>query len=676
MTANPNPLSVEGRRRAKAAAYVGVTTGVAAAREEWHRDPDAPVKEPKPAPKPKPAPSPEPDTEQESEALNAAAAAQAQERQLTAWADEYEQLLPFIRTAAPLPAQPPQQETQLSGAEWIADRVRQLLTPGDPNRFQVHVFVKNGSVFANVTCPPDKQRRAVGDFLAAKIREQGNLGTFEVKRHSDPRTVTLQRRGIEGAGTAWAGHGTRARLFYESEDGRNKVFDLAGLFQTRRSDKTQRRYPGVKRWGEDHRGGTATLALRPGQTLKDVQGAEGKLRQAFRAPDLEVRADGVDPVIHLNTKPVARELPAVNLLRPEMLVRPRTEPERYAAAEDFVIPVGVRMDDETGHAVPILINQDKVPHLAVFGGTGSGKTVLLSQMVKAAVLQGATVILWDQKAGADMRELAFDRTLPGVVHYAAGSQAVLHRTILWVRDEFEKRKAIAQQLAYRGIKYRPTPLLLVSDEFPAWMVDLKQAKGDAEKAAKRTEAHLNFIASQARELRVFFITAGQFAYTEGYSGQIRTNTSTLISLGVMKSINLQNLFNSDARPRVAELAATIGPKTKGVGVIVDTETNKAELFRGFYNPPGEAADRFDAAVRLAPKQRRWAYRLPRGAEEGSDGSWADWNPMTEPPSDSLAARYLEDADGRPILGAEVDDPTSRHYRPGVRPMPSNHLYDN
>jgi hypothetical protein len=266
MTANPNPLSVEGRRRAKAAAYVGVTTGVAAAREEWHRDPNETPTEPVRKPEPKPAPSPETDTEQESETLNAAAvaaAAEAQERQLTAWADEYEQLLPFIRTAAPLPAQPPQRETQLVGAEWIADRVRTLLTPGDPSRFQVNVFVKNGSVFANVTCPPDSRRREVGNFLAAKIREQGNLGEFEVKRHSDPRTVTLQRRGIEGAGTAWAGHGTRARLFYETEEGRNKVFDLAGLFQTNRREKTQRRYPWVKRCGEDHRFGSASLSLSP-----------------------------------------------------------------------------------------------------------------------------------------------------------------------------------------------------------------------------------------------------------------------------------------------------------------------------------------------------------------------------------------------------------------------------
>lgn len=666
MTTTPNPLSVEGRRRAKAAAHAGVTAGVAAAREEWHRDPDAPAPAPKPAPDPEQAQEPE-----VSDVAAATAAAEAQERQLTAWADEYEQLLPFIRTAAPLPAQAPQQEAQLSGAEWIADRVRQVLKPGDPNRFQVNVFVKNGSVYANVTCPPDVRRREVGNFLAAKIAEQGNLGTFEVKRHSDSHTVTLQRRGIEGAGTAWASHGTRARLFFETEEGRNKVFDLAGLFQTNRRDKTLRRYPGVKRWGEDHRGGTASLALRPGQTLKDVQAAEGKLRQAFRAPNLEVRADGVDPVIHLNTGAVSRELPKTAILRPELFSRPRTEPERFAV-KDFYLPFGIRVDDETGQQVPILVPQDVVPHAAVFGGTGSGKTVMLSQMVRAAVLQGAQVLLWDAKRGKDMRNIAREG-LPGVVHYAAGSQAVLHRSILWLRHELERRQAVAAVLSYRGIDYRPTPILAVLDELPAWLFDLKEEKGDARAAAERTQAHLNFIASQAREFRIFYVTAGQSAYVEGYAGMIRVNTSTLVSLGEPKPINMQNLFGPDARPRAAEIAATITKKDKGLGVLVDAETNRAEKIRAYFNPPGsEAEQRFDAAVRQAPKLRRFAYRLPRGTEPGADGSWADWTPVSDPASDSLAAHYLDDEFGRPIPAAVVDDPSNEGYRPGARPLADGH----
>ncbi|SHP27647.1 ftsk/SpoIIIE family protein, putative [Mycobacteroides abscessus subsp. abscessus] len=621
--------------------------------------------------------APEPnDTDADAAAAlqRTAAQAEAQERALAAEVDRYIELLPAIEAAKPLPPQSDRPKVEsLTGAAWLADRLFKVLDAVRPaDTFITAGMAEDGAGVAATVCPPAGAKgKPIAEDMLAAIAAAGNLGVFEIERTGD-NAFTLRRDGISGATDAWTAHGQKAGRFHDDRDSRKAVWDAAGL-SVPGSEKGMRKRPKIHEFGEDKRGGTAELELPDGLTIAHVRKARAALRQSLNAPALEVGERGVHPVLHLNTKAVSRELPMVNPLRPEMLVRPRSEAERYAAASDFVIPVGVRISEESGQLVPILINQDKVPHLAVFGGTGSGKTVLLSQMVKAAVLQGATVVLWDQKAGKDLRELAFDRTLPGVVHYAAGSQAVLHRTIQWVRFEFEKRKAIAQQLAYQGITYRPTPLLLVSDEFPAWMVDLKQAKGDSEKAALRTEAHLNFIASQARELRVFYITAGQFAYTEGYSGQIRTNTSTLISLGVMKPINLQNLFNADARPRVAELAATIGPKTKGVGVIVDADTNKAELFRGFFNPDGPDADRFDTAVRQAPKQRRWAYQLPRGAEPGADGTWQSWTPVSEPSSDDLPARWLDDESGRPIPEAVVDDPTDLGYRPGSRPLPKTHL---
>ncbi|MBS4102865.1 FtsK/SpoIIIE domain-containing protein [Tsukamurella paurometabola] len=608
-------------------------------------------------------------------------AAEAQERALLAEADRYEAMLPEIAAAQPLPAQPAETSAapRLSGAEWVAEGVRQTLTPRDPSRYSVTVKVVEGSVVAWVTGPAGVDRDAMAHLAVQRLRDRGNLGEFQVHLAADPRTVILQRSGVGGSVSAWSSHGTRARLFFETEEGRDKVFDLAGLYQTNKRTKA-RRYAGVRAFGEDHRGGTATLRLRPGMTLAQVKSAEGKLRQLFRAPDLIVDAapGSVDPIIHLNTKPIARELPATNPLAPERLVRVRTRAERFAAAPDFVLPVGVRIDDETGEVKPILVNQDAVPHAAVFGGTGSGKTVLLSMMVRAAVLQGAEVVLWDAKMGKDMRALAFDRSLPGVIHYAAGSAAVLHRTVLWVRHEYERRQALAERLAYRGIEYRPTPLLLVMDELPWWIDGLKARKGDHLKAAEQTEAHISAIAAEARELRVFFIVAGQYAYVSGYSGAIRTNTQTLISVGPPKKINMDNLFATpDEKQRAVELSATIRKQDKGVGVMLDDSTNEVVKFRGFFNAPDlpEAA-RFADAVAQVPRLRRFAYALPRGDMAGGDGSWAEWTPVTDPSSDSLPTRVLDGPDGQPLLEAEIDDPTSTSYRPGRRPQPQVHANPN
>lgn len=610
--------------------------------------------------------------------------AEAQERALDAEADKYAALLPAIAAARPLPAQPAEASAapRLSGAEWVAEGVRHTLTPRDPSRYSVTVKVVEGSVVAWVTGPVGVDRGAMAQRAVQRLADRGNLGEFEVHPGADPRTVILQRNGVGGSVSAWASHGTRAPNFFDGEAGRDKVFDLAGLYQHRKKNAKARRYPGVIAFGEDHRGGTATLRLRPGMTLAQVKAAEGKLRQLFRAPDLVVDSapGSVDPIIRLNTQPVARELPATNPIAPERLVRVRTHADRFAAAADFVLPIGVYMDEETGEARPILVNQDKVPHLAVFGGTGSGKTYFVSMLVRAAVLQGAEVVIWDAKSGGDMADLASDRSIPGVIHYAAGSAAVLHRTILWVRHEFERRQALAQLLRRRGVKYRPAPLLFISDEFPAWIKDGKKAGGARKEGAMQTEAHLNFIASQARELRVFFCTGGQDAYVEGYAGDIRTNTSTLLVLGQMEKVNADNLFTGSSRDRAVALAETISKAQKGVGVVVinpDDAPPTTVKFKGYFNAPGTPeAQRFATAVSQAPQLRRFAYALPRGDVEGGDGTWADWTPATDPSSDSLPVRILDGPDGRPLAEAVLDDPTHADYSPGRRPQPQVHANPN
>lgn len=615
------------------------------------------------------------DAEVEAERERAAqtAAAEAQERALQAEVARYIDLLPEIQSARPLPAQVGGQESEaprLSGAAWIADRLHKAIEPVAPAGTRITTGVVGTTVAATVIPPAGVKGRPLASAMLAAIEAAGNLGSFEVKR-AGGSAFTLRRDGVGAETDAWTRHGAKAGRFYSDPEYRVKVWDAAGL-SVPGSAKGMKRRPKCAEFGEDSRGATVELRLPDGLTIANVERARAALRQSLNAPSLQVGERGVHPVLSLNTKAIERSLPALALLRPEMLVRPRTEAERYAAAKDFVIPFGVRVAAETGAAVPILVNQDTSPHSAVMGKSGSGKTVLLSQIVKAAVVQGAEVILWDGKQGKDLRALAKQR-LPGVVHYDSGASfAALHRTLQFLRDEFDRRKALAEILAQRDIEYRPTPLLAVLDELPAWLVDLKRMKGEAEKAALRTESRLNYIASQARELRIFFVVAGQYAYVDGYPGMIRTNTSTLVSLGVPEDINMANLFSGNRR-RAEELAATITKKDKGVGVVVDSDTNEPELFRGVFNPPGPDADRFDEAVRQAPKQRRWAYRLPRGDEPGADGSWADWNPVSNPSSDSLPARWLDDEHGRPIPEAEIDDPTSTAYRPGRRRLPDTHL---
>jgi len=558
----------------------------------------------------------------------AAARAAASEAALRRDMNEYIEMLPAIDAARPIPAQPDGE--QLTGADWIVDRLRAVLAPADPSRFSVEVFTREDAVVVEVTAHVPVNRRELARFLTLRIADQENLGVFEAAPAADPSKFFLIRRGAIDTSFGWRGHGPRAAAFWADRDGQRKVFDLAKVFQTNRHTK-KRRYPKVHAWGQDERGGWAELRLPPGMLLDAVRGREAGLRQALNAPDLVVDSVGVYPVIRLRTKKVSTEFPKVNLLRPELFVRPRTQAERHVAAADFVLPLGVRADGS-----PVLVSQAVAPSMGVFAAAGMGKTILLEQIVRAAVLQGAEVILVDAKNGKDLRKLALEN-LPGVVHYAAGSEAGLHRAVRYVRDEFERRKALAARLQQEGVEYKPIPLLLVFDEAPAWLDDaISGGDKEAKKAAEATIANLSWICSQAREQKCFVLTAGQYAYASAFAGRWKSNTNTLVILGPPSEINRQALFAAgEPRDRVKELGAQLSKSMKGRGIVADVETGEIQMFQGYFNPPGEAADRFNTEVMKSPRLPRFAWRFPIGDEEGPTArGWTGRRHRTRPATTS------------------------------------------
>lgn len=366
-----------------------------------------------------------------------------QARRLQTWVAEYMDLLPKIAMAQPL--QPQVADGELRGAERIAASVRQALTPAKPNRHVVTVAVIRDAVVATVVSPPGTDREGLGALLARRLVEWGNIGQFDPAVAADGVTTYLVRRDVTGPGIPWRAAGPRTAKFFADRAGQIAVFDIAKVIQSRKSDGA-RRYPKVYAWGEDSRGGTCELRLPEGMLLGKVANAEAALRQALNCPDLVVDSLGVHPLIRLNAKPIARDFPKQNPLKASMFVRPRTQAERHVAAKDFVLPLGVRADGS-----PILINQDRVPHLGIFGGTGAGKTVLLSMIVQAAVEQGGEVILGDAKNGKDLRGLAL-AGLPGVVSYNAGGDAALHRAVLYAREELARRQALAAALQQKGVE--------------------------------------------------------------------------------------------------------------------------------------------------------------------------------------------------------------------------------
>ena len=596
----------------------------------------------------------------------------AKERELHAAIDLYLSRAAAIEAAQPL--QPEAKAAPLSGIDWHVEQWRLGVTggiEGVPEGTAVRPEPRGDAVLVTIAVPAGHDALAVANTLSDWAYLRGNLGRYAIADAAHPRQAYLIRRGVLDTSLGWH-FNAKTRAFFEDRGrARRDVFTVCGLTQTSKRTKAVR-WPNVHEFGEDARGGTVELRLHPGQLLSQVQAAEAKLRQALECPYLAVDSvDGIHPIIRLNAKPIASNFPKENPLPPTLFVRPRSMVERHAAGDDFVIPLGVRAD-----GTPLLINQAVAPHMGIFGSPGSGKTYLLTSIVRAACLQGAEVVLVDAKNGTDLRTIA-SLNLPGVVHYTVDTEAGLHRAVLYIRDEFERRKRLSENLQKRGVRYRAVPMLLVFDEAPAWIDDaLSGGNREAKKSAEATIAHLSFIASQARERRCYLVTAGQYAYASAFSGKWKASTTTLVVLGPPSEINRQALFAAgEPRDQVKVLGAQIGKAMKGRGLVADVETGEIQLFQGFYNTPGSDAEvTFAADLAKTKRVRRFGWKFPRGDEPGGDGSWQAWTPATDPSSDSLPVIYLDGPDGNPIPENRVYDASSTAYSPGEKPLREEHTY--
>ncbi|UQE74027.1 DUF87 domain-containing protein [Gordonia sp. PP30] len=614
------------------------------------------------------------DAEIEAERERAAQkdAAEAQERALQVEAERYIDLLPEIQSARPLPAQTTQgpETPRLSGADWVADRLRRVIEPIAPAGTQLAVGVVGETVAATVQPPAGVKGRPIAHAMLAAIEQQGNLGGFSAVR-AGGNVFTLRRDGVGATVDAWASHGRKAGTFHDDPESRAAVWDAAGL-SVPGSVKGKKRRPKCTEFSEDPRGGNVVLELPGGLTIEHVKRARAALRQSLNAPDLEVTERGVRPVLHLNTKRVDADFPPVNPMSPTLFVRPRTTAERHVAAKDFVLPLGVRGDGST-----ILVPQAATPHMAIFGGTGSGKTTLVTALVDAACLQGASVLLADGRAGKDLRQIALSGR-NGIIGYCAGSQASLHRAVQYAHDEYRVRQVLQEQLQREGIEYQPTPLVLVFDEWGSWLHTLNGGTKEQKAAAEVTRTRMEQLAAEARELKVFVVLVGQHAYISALPGELRGNLRTQVVVGRPDDKHLAALF-ADQRAAATQVRDGINPQIKGRSLVADVNEEgdmTISMFQAFFNPPGPAAEAMERAVAAAPRPRRISWRFPRGDELGGDGSWQDWTPATDPSSDTLPVQILDLPDGTPDPAAAIYDPTSRSYRPGRKPLSLVHATTN
>jgi S-DNA-T family DNA segregation ATPase FtsK/SpoIIIE len=204
--------------------------------------------------------------------------------------------------------------------------------------------------------------------------------------------------------------------------------------------------------------------------------------------------------------------------------------EGKAAAHD--IPVAVREDDNS----LVYLKPFEQPHSLVAGSTGSGKSVLLRNIVAAICLaqkpDEAQVTLIDAKGGLDFNCLY---PLPHVVEYNGSKlvddQHVALELLAQINEEMDQRYTLFKEhvvdnlTSYRRKTGNKLPIRwIIFDEFGIWVQD--------DDFRRAIEPLINTLAKKARAAGIFLVLADQRPDNRDFPMQTRSNLSNRLALKV------------------------------------------------------------------------------------------------------------------------------------------------
>ncbi|WP_197466777.1 FtsK/SpoIIIE domain-containing protein [Tsukamurella pseudospumae] len=329
------------------------------------------------------------------------------------------------------------------------------------------------------------------------------------------------------------------------------------------------------------------------------------LRQALRAPDLEVTSRGVWPVLHLNTRKLVRSYPAQNPLSADRMYLPRTEAERYACASEVRLFLGVTEDGEV--IAPKLATRS---HAAIYGMTNSGKSTLMSVIARSLAAQGCEVWLADGKGTPEFRQLYLDR-VPGITHLSVATPATMHATVHKLLELYRFRRDLGDELVQRGVTdIRWTRVVLIWDEMGAFLNSALSDGADpvARKNAEYTVNWLAEVAAKSRAYGVHLLVAGQHVYSAALPSKLRENLSIRVVLGRASDVHIQRLFEEDVRDAAKAAREGIEPGMRGRGIVQADDGGVVQM-QAFYNDAAASAA-LDRAMAGTPRLTRWGHLFP------------------------------------------------------------------
>jgi DNA segregation ATPase FtsK/SpoIIIE, S-DNA-T family len=215
----------------------------------------------------------------------------------------------------------------------------------------------------------------------------------------------------------------------------------------------------------------AAIIKLQGSTALTVQAVENRAQEIFTSDGLKI----IGTVPEAGRISIAIERPNRQILHTIPLLLQRLQQDQGSLGSEEIM-VAIKEDD----GLPLFLDPFQQPHTLVAGKTGSGKSVLMQNLIlyiaATRSLEEARILLIDSKQGVDYRPLD---TLP---HVQAGSGGVIETqkaaldALGWAVQEMERRyqlfkeNLVANIRAYRRKTETPMPTLwIIHDEFADWM---------------------------------------------------------------------------------------------------------------------------------------------------------------------------------------------------------------
>ena len=212
----------------------------------------------------------------------------------------------------------------------------------------------------------------------------------------------------------------------------------------------------------------------------------------------------------------------------------------YISNDDFVLVLGESFIGQE------IVNLNKIPHILIGGSTGSGKSILLKNLIWQAMCKGAEVIICDFKGGVDFGQSWSERAeiitkIDGLVDRLESVVAELEN-----RKKLLKKYDVENIVKYNLVAKRKLQrIIFACDEIAEILDKTGLAKEEKEKIYK-IENLLATIARQGRAFGINLILSTQRPDANILNGQIRNNIDCRICGRADDVLSKIILDNTDA----------------------------------------------------------------------------------------------------------------------------------